>query len=113
MDMSVAPSFCPIVGTRSEVVVILLLLGLDPGKIKQVGILCGQESTRRIGDYKVKYGYTDIDLLRWGRPAAPVWTERVALGAEGVGVGSRPEDWESGLVELGWQGVKPRAATLP
>ncbi|XP_016060779.1 PREDICTED: TGF-beta-activated kinase 1 and MAP3K7-binding protein 1 isoform X1 [Miniopterus natalensis] len=38
-------------------------LGLDAGKIKQVGIICGQESTRRIGDYKVKYGYTDIDLL--------------------------------------------------
>lgn len=40
------------------------LLGLDAGKIKQVGVICGQESTRRIGDYKVKYGYTDIDLLR-------------------------------------------------
>lgn len=38
--------------------------GLDAGKIKQVGTICGQESTRRIGDYKVKYGYTDIDLLR-------------------------------------------------
>ncbi|XP_004447895.1 TGF-beta-activated kinase 1 and MAP3K7-binding protein 1 [Dasypus novemcinctus] len=38
-------------------------LGLDAGKIKQVGIICGQESTRRIGDYKVKYGYTDIELL--------------------------------------------------
>lgn len=40
------------------------LAGLDAGKIKQVGVICGQESTRRIGDYKVKYGYTDIDLLR-------------------------------------------------
>jgi TAK1-binding protein 1 len=40
------------------------VVGLDAGKIKQVGIICGQESTRRIGDYKVKYGYTDIDLLR-------------------------------------------------
>ncbi|XP_073182880.1 TGF-beta-activated kinase 1 and MAP3K7-binding protein 1 isoform X2 [Lepidochelys kempii] len=38
-------------------------LGLDAGKIKQVGTICGQESTRRIGDYKVKYGYTDIELL--------------------------------------------------
>lgn len=44
--------------------VVLPLAGLDAGKIKQVGIICGQESTRRIGDYKVKYGYTDIDLLR-------------------------------------------------
>lgn len=86
---------------------------MDAGKIKQVGVLCGQESTRRIGDYKVKYGYTDIDLLRWGQPAAPVWAEQAALGAERVGVGSSPADWESGLVELGWQGVKPRAATVP
>lgn len=44
--------------------VVLPLAGLDAGKIKQVGVICGQESTRRIGDYKVKYGYTDIDLLR-------------------------------------------------
>lgn len=42
----------------------LYLSGLDAGKIKQVGTICGQESTRRIGDYKVKYGYTDIELLR-------------------------------------------------
>lgn len=40
------------------------LAGLDAGKIKQVGTIRGQESTRRIGDYKVKYGYTDIELLR-------------------------------------------------
>ncbi|POI29239.1 hypothetical protein CIB84_007011, partial [Bambusicola thoracicus] len=39
------------------------LAGLDAGKIKQVGTIRGQESTRRIGDYKVKYGYTDIELL--------------------------------------------------
>ena len=44
--------------------VFLSLVGLDAGKIKLVGVICGQESTRRIGDYKVKYGYTDIDLLR-------------------------------------------------
>nr|XP_020665801.1 TGF-beta-activated kinase 1 and MAP3K7-binding protein 1 isoform X3 [Pogona vitticeps] len=38
-------------------------LGLDAAKIKQVGAICGQESTRRIGDYKVKYSYSDIELL--------------------------------------------------
>uniref|UniRef100_A0A8C2M3C9 PPM-type phosphatase domain-containing protein n=1 Tax=Cricetulus griseus TaxID=10029 RepID=A0A8C2M3C9_CRIGR len=38
-------------------------VGLDAGKFKQVGIICGQENTRHIGDYRVKYGYTDIDLL--------------------------------------------------
>ncbi|XP_026552278.1 TGF-beta-activated kinase 1 and MAP3K7-binding protein 1 [Pseudonaja textilis] len=38
-------------------------LGLDAAKIKQVGTIGGQESTRRIGDYKVKYGYSDIEFL--------------------------------------------------
>ncbi|XP_030064323.1 TGF-beta-activated kinase 1 and MAP3K7-binding protein 1 isoform X3 [Microcaecilia unicolor] len=38
-------------------------LGLDTGKIKQVGVIGGQESTRCIGDYKVKYGFSDIELL--------------------------------------------------
>ncbi|XP_020838298.1 TGF-beta-activated kinase 1 and MAP3K7-binding protein 1 isoform X2 [Phascolarctos cinereus] len=38
-------------------------LGLDAGKIKQVGTIGGQESTRRIGDYKIKYSYSDIELL--------------------------------------------------
>lgn len=40
-----------------------LQLGLDVGKIKQVGIICGQESIWWIGDYKVKYGYMDIDFF--------------------------------------------------
>lgn len=40
------------------------LAGLDAAKIKQVGTIGGQESTRRIGDYKVKYGYSDIEFLR-------------------------------------------------
>lgn len=47
------------------------LAGLDAAKIKQVGTICGQESTRRIGDYKVKYGYSDIELLRWGKGFCP------------------------------------------
>nr|XP_033785376.1 TGF-beta-activated kinase 1 and MAP3K7-binding protein 1 isoform X2 [Geotrypetes seraphini] len=38
-------------------------LGLDTGKIKQVGVIGGQESTRRIGDYKVKYSFSDVELL--------------------------------------------------
>ncbi|KAL7982426.1 hypothetical protein Chor_010024, partial [Crotalus horridus] len=38
-------------------------VGLDAAKIKQVGTIGGQESTRRIGDYKVKYGYSDIEFL--------------------------------------------------
>ncbi|XP_043927584.1 TGF-beta-activated kinase 1 and MAP3K7-binding protein 1 [Protopterus annectens] len=38
-------------------------LGLDAGRIKQVGAIGGQDSTRRIGDYKMKYEYSDIELL--------------------------------------------------
>ncbi|XP_064419465.1 TGF-beta-activated kinase 1 and MAP3K7-binding protein 1 isoform X2 [Latimeria chalumnae] len=41
----------------------LAQLGLDAVRIKQVGILGGQSSTRRIGDYKIKYGYNELELL--------------------------------------------------
>ncbi|XP_037016117.2 TGF-beta-activated kinase 1 and MAP3K7-binding protein 1 isoform X3 [Artibeus jamaicensis] len=58
-------------------------LGLDAGKIKQVGIICGQESTRRIGDYKVKYGYTDIDLLSAAK-SKPIIAEPEIHGAQSV-----------------------------
>ncbi|XP_028670956.1 TGF-beta-activated kinase 1 and MAP3K7-binding protein 1 isoform X1 [Erpetoichthys calabaricus] len=42
----------------------LAQLGLDSVQIKQAGLIGGQNSTRRIGDYRVKYSYSDIDLLR-------------------------------------------------
>ncbi|KAL1005649.1 hypothetical protein UPYG_G00061800 [Umbra pygmaea] len=38
-------------------------LGLDVSRLRQAGLIAGQSSTRRIGDYRVKYTYTDIDLL--------------------------------------------------
>ncbi|KAF7711184.1 TGF-beta-activated kinase 1 and MAP3K7-binding protein 1 [Silurus meridionalis] len=41
----------------------LAQLGLDPNRLRQVGIIAGQSSLRRIGDYKVKFSYTDIDVL--------------------------------------------------
>ncbi|KAA0713473.1 TGF-beta-activated kinase 1 and MAP3K7-binding protein 1 [Triplophysa tibetana] len=41
----------------------LTQLGLDPVGLRQVGLISGQSSTRRIGDYKVKFNYTDIDVL--------------------------------------------------
>ncbi|MGH0155301.1 UNVERIFIED_CONTAM: hypothetical protein FKN15_043405 [Acipenser sinensis] len=37
--------------------------GLDGARIKQAGLIGGQNSTRRIGDYRVKYGYSDMDLF--------------------------------------------------
>ncbi|XP_028829327.1 TGF-beta-activated kinase 1 and MAP3K7-binding protein 1 isoform X1 [Denticeps clupeoides] len=41
----------------------LAQLGLDPSRLRQAGLIGGQSSTRRIGDYKVKFNYTDIDVL--------------------------------------------------
>ncbi|XP_039512525.1 TGF-beta-activated kinase 1 and MAP3K7-binding protein 1 isoform X2 [Pimephales promelas] len=41
----------------------LAQLGLDPVRLRQTGLISGQSSTRRIGDYKVKFNYTDIDVL--------------------------------------------------
>nr|XP_046169171.1 TGF-beta-activated kinase 1 and MAP3K7-binding protein 1-like isoform X1 [Oncorhynchus gorbuscha] len=38
-------------------------LGLDVSGLRQAALIAGQSSTRRIGDYRVKYNYTDIDLL--------------------------------------------------
>ncbi|XP_073809575.1 TGF-beta-activated kinase 1 and MAP3K7-binding protein 1 isoform X2 [Danio rerio] len=41
----------------------LAQLGLDPVRLRQTAVISGQSSTRRIGDYKVKFNYTDIDVL--------------------------------------------------
>uniref|UniRef100_A0A3B3S349 TGF-beta-activated kinase 1 and MAP3K7-binding protein 1 n=1 Tax=Paramormyrops kingsleyae TaxID=1676925 RepID=A0A3B3S349_9TELE len=38
-------------------------LGLDSSRLRQAGLVAGQSSTRRIGDYRVKFNYTDIELL--------------------------------------------------
>lgn len=39
--------------------------GLDSARIRQAGQIAGQSSTRRLGDYRVKFNYNEIDLLRW------------------------------------------------
>uniref|UniRef100_H0WFL4 TGF-beta-activated kinase 1 and MAP3K7-binding protein 1 n=1 Tax=Otolemur garnettii TaxID=30611 RepID=H0WFL4_OTOGA len=72
-------------------------LGLDTGKIKQIGIICGQESTRRIGDYKVKYGYTDIDLLSAAK-SKPIIAEPEIHGAQ-------PLDGVTGFLVLMSEGL--------
>ncbi|KAJ8251561.1 hypothetical protein GJAV_G00222670 [Gymnothorax javanicus] len=41
----------------------LALLGLDQSRLRQTALIAGQTSTRRIGDYRVKFNYTDLDLL--------------------------------------------------
>ncbi|KAF5928108.1 hypothetical protein HPG69_017648 [Diceros bicornis minor] len=72
-------------------------LGLDAGKIKQVGVLCGQESTRRIGDYKVKYGYADSDLLSAAK-SKPIIAEPEIHGAQ-------PLDGVTGFLVLMSEGL--------
>ncbi|XP_061685275.1 TGF-beta-activated kinase 1 and MAP3K7-binding protein 1 isoform X2 [Syngnathoides biaculeatus] len=39
-------------------------LGLDSARVRQSGQIAGQISTRRLGDYRVKINYNEIDLLR-------------------------------------------------
>ncbi|KAM9818468.1 TGF-beta-activated kinase 1 and MAP3K7-binding protein 1 isoform 2-T2 [Syngnathus typhle] len=41
----------------------LAALGLDSARVRQAGQIAGQNSTRRLGDYRVKINYSDIDLL--------------------------------------------------
>ncbi|KAL4658100.1 TGF-beta-activated kinase 1 and MAP3K7-binding protein 1 isoform X1 [Arapaima gigas] len=38
-------------------------LGLDPHRLRQAVLVAGQSSTRRIGDYRIKFNYTDFELL--------------------------------------------------
>jgi len=41
----------------------LAATGLDPEKLKKSGRLGTQENTRSIGDYSIKGGYKDVDVI--------------------------------------------------
>ena len=43
----------------------LTALGLDREQLKESGRLGPQENTRSIGDYSIKAGYKDVDVLRY------------------------------------------------
>ena len=43
----------------------LVALGLDREQLKKSGRLGTQENTRSIGDYSIKGGYKDVDVLRY------------------------------------------------
>ena len=43
----------------------LMALGLDREQLKKTGRVGTQENTRSIGDYSVKAGYKDVDVLRY------------------------------------------------
>jgi len=40
-------------------------LGLDPEQLLRTGRLGTQENTRSIGDYSIKGGYRDVDIIRY------------------------------------------------
>ena len=42
----------------------LAALGLDREQLKRTGRLGTQENTRSIGDYSIKSGYKDVDIIR-------------------------------------------------
>ena len=42
----------------------LMAVGLDREQLKKSGRLGTQENTRSIGDYSIKGGYKDVDVLR-------------------------------------------------
>ena len=44
----------------------LMALGLDREQLKKTGRLGTQENTRSIGDYSIKGGYRDVDVIRYG-----------------------------------------------
>uniref|UniRef100_A0AAQ5XP08 TGF-beta-activated kinase 1 and MAP3K7-binding protein 1 n=1 Tax=Amphiprion ocellaris TaxID=80972 RepID=A0AAQ5XP08_AMPOC len=41
----------------------LAALGVDSARARQAGQIAGQSSTRRLGDYRAKFNYNEIDLL--------------------------------------------------
>uniref|UniRef100_H3DNB2 TGF-beta activated kinase 1 (MAP3K7) binding protein 1 n=1 Tax=Tetraodon nigroviridis TaxID=99883 RepID=H3DNB2_TETNG len=49
-------------------------LGVDSARVRQAGQIAGQTSTRRLGDYRAKLNYTDIDLLSAAK-AKPIISE--------------------------------------
>ncbi|XP_075039016.1 TGF-beta-activated kinase 1 and MAP3K7-binding protein 1-like [Mixophyes fleayi] len=72
-------------------------LGMDTAKIKQVGVIGGQTSTRRIGDYKVKYNYNDMELLSAAK-SKPVTAEPEIHGCQ-------PLDGVTGFLVLMSEGL--------
>ena len=40
--------------------------GLDPAALRRAKRLGMQQNTRSIGDYSIKGGYTNVDIIRWG-----------------------------------------------
>ncbi|XP_034085959.1 TGF-beta-activated kinase 1 and MAP3K7-binding protein 1 isoform X1 [Gymnodraco acuticeps] len=61
----------------------LAALGVDSARVRQTGLISGQSSTRRLGDYRVKFNYNDIDLLSVAK-GKPVISEPEIHGVQSL-----------------------------
>ncbi|XP_067087923.1 TGF-beta-activated kinase 1 and MAP3K7-binding protein 1, partial [Osmerus mordax] len=61
----------------------LTALGLDAGRLRQSGLIGGQSCTRRIGDYRVKFNYTDMELLSTAK-SKPIIAEPEIQGSQSL-----------------------------
>ncbi|XP_047434039.1 TGF-beta-activated kinase 1 and MAP3K7-binding protein 1 isoform X1 [Mugil cephalus] len=61
----------------------LAALGVDSARIRQAGQIAGQSSTRRLGDYRVKFNYNEIDLLSAAK-TRPIISEPEIHGSQSL-----------------------------
>ncbi|XP_068177438.1 TGF-beta-activated kinase 1 and MAP3K7-binding protein 1 isoform X2 [Antennarius striatus] len=61
----------------------LAALGVDAARVRQAGQIAGQSSTRRLGDYRVKFSYNEIDLLSSAK-ARPIISEPEIHGSQSL-----------------------------
>ncbi|KAF0037039.1 hypothetical protein F2P81_009913 [Scophthalmus maximus] len=61
----------------------LTALGVDAARVRQAGQIAGQSSTRRLGDYRVKFNYSDIDTLSAAK-AKPIIAEPEIHGSQSL-----------------------------
>ncbi|KAM7394647.1 hypothetical protein PAMP_021435 [Pampus punctatissimus] len=61
----------------------LAALGVDSARVRQAGQIGGQSSTRRLGDYRVKFNYNEIDLLSAAK-TRPVIAEPEIHGSQAL-----------------------------
>uniref|UniRef100_A0AAX7SX17 TGF-beta-activated kinase 1 and MAP3K7-binding protein 1 n=1 Tax=Astatotilapia calliptera TaxID=8154 RepID=A0AAX7SX17_ASTCA len=61
----------------------LAALGLDSARIRQAGQIAGQSSSRRLGDYRVKFNYNEIDVLSAAK-SKPVVAEPEIHGGQSL-----------------------------
>ncbi|XP_040891911.1 TGF-beta-activated kinase 1 and MAP3K7-binding protein 1 isoform X3 [Toxotes jaculatrix] len=61
----------------------LAALGVDSARVRQAGQIAGQSSTRRLGDYRVKFNYNEIDLLSAAK-SRPIIAEPEIHGSQSL-----------------------------